>query len=182
MHVFFTALEDNTDELLELIAKSDGILSPDEATLKTRETIRQRSAGKFSSLHPSVTPSSSRKKRERDSFPELNRSSDHKPRFTDELEAYTECRLKGNFTSAPKTVGESSGVVSKRDSGKADLSTETEHSNPGSAIETLLDLLQEYVILGSMHHPVSRLPYLMYNKTVAMNRDNLHVPQKSCVL
>ena len=88
----FIALEDDTDELLELIATSDGLLTPAKLHHRTPGVLMNKSLGSSPynrNIHSSDSHSSS------------DLDSDRSTQFSDEAEAYTDLKVKGNFTPAP---------------------------------------------------------------------------------
>ena len=86
------ALEDDTDELLELIGKSDRLLTPTKHHSHTPGLLVKKQLGSSpynAGLHSSVTHSNS------------DTDSNRSARFCDEAEAYGGLKVKGNFTPAP---------------------------------------------------------------------------------
>lgn len=86
------ALEDDTDELLELIEKSDRLLTPTRHHGHTPGLLvkrRQGSSPYSARLHSSESHSCS------------DSDSNKSARFCDEAEAYSGLKVKGNFTPAP---------------------------------------------------------------------------------
>ena len=83
------ALVDDTDELLELIAKSDDLLTPRQRG-HTRPGVVL-----YGNTHPNQDACSPTSLSSSDS------QSDKSSQFSDEFEAYTNLKVKGNFTAAP---------------------------------------------------------------------------------
>ena len=86
------ALDDDTDELLELMAKSDGLLTPTKQHHHTPGVLmynEARGSPHFRQVHLSCTHSSS------------DSDSDKTTQFSNEPEGYTKLKMKGNFTPAP---------------------------------------------------------------------------------
>ena len=86
------ALDDDTDELLELMAKSDALLTPTKQHHHTPGVLmynETRGSPHFRQVHLSCTHSSS------------DSDSNNTTQFSDEAEAYTNLKIKGNFTPAP---------------------------------------------------------------------------------
>ena len=119
------ALEDDTDELLELIGKSDRLLTPTKHHGHTPGLLMKKRLGGSpygARLHSSESHSCS------DS--DSNRSAP----FCDEAEAYGGLKVKGNFTPAP--------VVSQ--SNRPHPSNSDPPHVP-TALKELVQLMQEYV-------------------------------------
>ncbi len=86
------ALEDDTDELLELIGKSDRLLTPTKHHRHTPGLLVKKQLGSSPysvGLHSSESHSNS------------DTDSHKSTRFCDEAEAYGGLKVKGNFTPAP---------------------------------------------------------------------------------
>ena len=86
-----TALEDDTDELLELIAKSDSLHTPTKQHHHSSRVLMYKQHGRSSNSH--VHPSHSYSSSDTDS----NKST----KFSDEAAAYSDLKVKANFTPAP---------------------------------------------------------------------------------
>jgi hypothetical protein len=123
-HVYLlscAALEDDTDELLELIGKSDKLLTPTKHHGPTPGLLKKRLGSSPYSvrLHSSESHSCS------DS--DSNRSAP----FCDEAEAYGGMKVKGNFTPAP--------IISQSNQPNSD------QPHVPAALKELVQLMQEYV-------------------------------------
>ena len=118
------ALEDDTDELLELIAKSDGLLTPTKPRRHTPGVLmynETRSSPFNKKVHSSSSHSS------------LDSNSYKSAQFSDEAEAYTDRKVKRNFTPAP--IPHSS---------QPHLNKSPPTNAPG-ALKELVNLLQRWV-------------------------------------
>lgn len=94
VHFLRVALDDDTDELLELMAKNDVLLTPTKQHHHTPGVLMYNEAmgsPHFGQVQLSCTHSSS----------DSDSDSDKTTHFSDEAEAYTNLKIKGNFTPAP---------------------------------------------------------------------------------
>ena len=92
LHVYLlprVALEDDTDELLELIGKSDKLLTPTEHHGHTPGLLVKKRLSNSATFQSSESHSCS------------DSDSNKSARFCDEAEAYGGLKVKGNFTPAP---------------------------------------------------------------------------------
>lgn len=155
------ALEDDTDELLELIARSDKVLTPTKHSYTKTGTLQQRSGQKSPSFshhtppcskHYTLTPS-----HKADDKHELTHT---KPNGTHSWEydgGYTDYTVKGNFTRAPQTSHATAGGPGQKvqDGLKSELC-------PPNAVDQLLEILQRLILVSTfqlhrwIHHMLER--------------------------
>lgn len=95
---YWTALQDNTDELLELIRRSDCLVTPVKYCSTT--TPHSSSASYTQHMH-ATTPSSAGPRKG-----SAKRESNGRVRlgFQDEAEAYSDFKVNVNFTPAPEAT------------------------------------------------------------------------------
>lgn len=142
-----TALEDDTDHLLDLIAKTDTLLTP----ARPKQTQSQQSGavsnkspglsplGYDHSHHDHVTPESSSLKSHSSRRLDLSDSLQRNLDFKDEYQVYSDIVVKGNFTPAPVLT------VANDEAAPVHLSQESD----GSEVNELLQLIRMHVCGGT---------------------------------
>ena len=129
--LFCVALEDDTDELLELIARSDSVLT----LAKHPHTRPGILGGQSSSVYLHTSPS----EQDHHTSSQCHTSSKHQepkgtPRDSQEFDL-GDYSVKGNFTSAPLSVQGHSATDTSHQKAIREL-------HPRSAVEQLLEILQ----------------------------------------
>lgn len=135
------ALQDNTDELLELIRHDDHLESPVQSTVA--EVTGARSP--FYTQYIDTPPHSGGPKRRNI----LNRESSRvRLEYQDEAEAYSDFKVKVNFTPAPQTSSEpvtasGEGVEEGKNEGLGEAEGTLNQEMNAAFVTQLLQLLQE---------------------------------------
>lgn len=135
------ALQDNTDELLELIRHNDHLESPVQSTVA--EVTGARSP--FYTQYIDTPPHSGGPKRRNI----LNRESSRvRLEYQDEAEAYSDFKVKVNFTPAPQTSSEpvtesGEGVEEGKNEGLGEAEGTLNQEMNAAFVTQLLQLLQE---------------------------------------
>lgn len=142
------ALEDDTDELLELISKSDKALTPTKHSYTKTGTLQQRSGQKAPSFSHHTPPSS----KHYTLTPSHKADDKHEPTHTKtngthswEYDGgYTDYTVKGNFTRAPQTSHTTAGGPDQKvqDGLKSAL-------RPSNAVDQLLEILQRSILVST---------------------------------
>jgi len=137
------ALQDNTDELLELIRHNDHLESPVQSTVA--EVTGARSP--FYTQYIDTPPHSEGPKRRNI----VSRDSSRvRLEYQDEAEAYSDFRVKVNFTPAPQTSSEpvtegegGEGVEEGKSEGLGEAEGTLSREMNAAVVTQLLQLLQE---------------------------------------
>lgn len=144
------ALEDDTDELLELIARSDKVLTPSKHFYTKASFLQQRSGQKSppvlhhtspSSKHYTITPSHKADDKHEPTHTRPNGTMHHTWEYDGGCTDYT---AKGNFTPAPHTshTGASGPGQKVQDDLKSGL-------YPLSAVDQLVEILQRSILAST---------------------------------
>lgn len=112
-HLHTTALQDNTDELLELIRRSDCLVTPVKHSTSTSSHQTPHTSYKNCTWD---TPSRSVGCLERSAKKES--MGKVRPVYQDEAEAYSDFKVNVNFTPAPQASPECIVTQQSRDEGK----------------------------------------------------------------